>query len=494
MATQDGVTTFSSSLGIIGINDNEFLANCMNAATSRQSAGENLEAINILAIGLSRLPKNPELLYAYAVFLAEAGRITEARSMYQQCLQLMPVHVDALWNASELFRLNGSYQFAYECLKRFEELGEHRHGMYHRIASCLWHLNQGKSAEEYFLKALELDPDPISHYEYSLFLLSQGRYKQGFAEYAYRHNCNPAFGFDYLDWDIPKWSGDLQALKGATLFILPEQSIAIQLYFMAWVGELFQKVKVAGGEIIFVNPPPLFELACSNFATLGVQCLPFSGKNELFLAQSSINFCYAISDIPHQLNTVDLRGDAYLRAPELAIDQARQWVDGAKKIRIGIAWEAGGLEGGGDEALGGIDAFFKTFEATLPKNMKEGIEIVCLVAGPAASDISHFPNLKVKTFGHLILDVADISGLAKLCDIVISSDPVVSQLSIAMGITNLVLYKKSLSWHLCRVDRECSDRQNSILSCSISELATSPPALLKFLEDKVHSIFQIVGS
>lgn len=409
-------------------------------------------ALDTLRAYLIRDPQDPDVLYNYAVLLGEVGMADKASQIYRQCLKSNPNHLDCLWNAGELFRLNFCFDIAYDYLSKFERLGEYRAGLYHRIAVCLWHLGNLQDAKNYFERALIQDPHPLTNWEYSLFLMSQKDYLNGFTYYKDRFLVGERINVIYSGLGFPIWDGNFSELKDRTLFLIPEQGLGDQVQFLACLPSFFDAIPSSSTEVILLVGSELYELVKNSFIDLPAKVYLYEPGQDSPFRSSEFprGLEFPIGDLPWALHLSKPNPKTYLQASKNSIAQARQWLadchSADKKINIGIAWSTNDISPSLARNARNIPIRHYLEFLNIPQEILGNINFISLAVGNAAGEVYKLYDLDVLDFSHLIDDFSDTAGLIHCCDYVISPCTSLAHVAGAMGKPVLLMLSKYGDW------------------------------------------------
>ena len=428
-------------------------------ALSYKSIGRDDLCIERFKLAVQIFPKSDSLLYNYAVVLAETGQENLALSMYLNCLRYFPMHIDALWNAGELLRLDGQFEAAIECFQRLESQGVERQYLKHRMAVCFAHLGLSDQANEYFNWATLNEPNPTTTWEFALFLLAEKRYELGWVNYRRRFDDGQKINVVCQSFGFPKWDGNYRALEDKTLIVLPEQGLGDQVQFAACISELAQRVNQAGGNLVLVTRGALFDLFKSSFSGLKLDIVPHEiGRDWTGIAaQYGDALEVAIGDLPLFTQYFLPLRQPYLRASDASIQWANSLMErSGGAYRIGLAWGASTEMASPSRKQRDIPIeIFGRFK-NLPAEVFKRLEFISLMVGERAAQICKVPELHIQDLSYLIQDFSDTAGLIELCDLVITPCTSIAHVAGAMGKEVLLFSQKDVDWRW-RADQAQSD-------------------------------------
>lgn len=414
--------------------------------------GNSSQALDHLVKAIAANPRHPQYRYNYAVSLGLLGRENEAAVQYQACLRQDPNHRDALWNYGEMLRLSEHFELAAQLLERFAANGGNYSALNHRLGVIYGALGQDEAANAHFLKELNVAPaqaDPLTHWEYSLFLLSRERFTEGFAHYGRRFDSKGRNSVFCHDFELPMWHG--QFTHGSTLLIHGEQGLGDEMMFASIVPEVLAKACEAKSRVILAVKPAVVRLFKTSFP--GAIIIPHrvGGPAADISALGQVDWQVPIGDLP-QLFRRNLQDFYASRKAYLFADQQRAaWYakqlaaleapqdatqnnsTKPKKLRVGLMW-------GSNPA--NVNAKFVRWsqQRSIPIQMFERmaklvpeVEFVSLQNAERGYEAGLAPSLDILDLSHLQTDFLETASLIANLDLVISVDTSVSHLAGAMG-------------------------------------------------------------
>jgi len=425
------------------------------AALSLINLGLHSEGVARFELALRLFPLASDLLYNFAVVLSEAGNYDRARTVYQACLRVAPNHADALWNASELFRVNYNFGIAYCYLKRFEALGLKRFALWHRLAVCCAHLGLDNEAKAYFERAHIDDPNPVTTWENALYELSRKNYQAGWALYKDRFLASSSNNVHCESFGLPEWDGTLDQLRNKTLIILPEQGLGDQVQFVAALESLVQKAESVNAHIVLVARDELFALFQHSFRHLGVEVYPFHEgiSHHSIVAQHPGALQMAVGDIPLYAEYITPIPRVYLKVPEAAKTEADGWLSklpqrSSKKprYRIGIAWGTSQENPSAGRSRRNVPVEAFAMLAEIPEFESGELQFVSLMIGPLAQKIGGVPELDAIDLSVHLSDYADTAGVMACCDLVLTPCTSIAHVAAALGRRVVLLLQHHGDW------------------------------------------------
>ena len=440
----------------------------------------NLE-INSLNSNQEKSQKTESESKLYLGFDAhQAGKINRARKYYLEALELNP-------NEAEAWRLLGvianncqNYDKAIERLNTAMKLNPNNFMVYNNLAGVYKDIKQWQEAINYYNKALEINPNQgdsynglgnvykeienfdkaleaysnaikiepqksIYHCNLGLFLLLQGKIKEGFKKYEYRFDSKPSKLFKPK---TPMWKGNLEELEGKSIIIWNEQGLGDSLQFIRYVSFLkqFAAKVVLNLETSLI---PLYE-----------ECL----LEEYEIVEESVEVIYeydfhvSMMSLPHlfqtTLKTIPSIIPYILPPNKIPLSHLLADKD-VKKVfphpyRIGIVWAS---------KIGNPSLYVQKtcpIESFIDNLLEiDNIALYSLQVGEDAEQIKPYLEHKnIYDCTSLINNFKDTATLIYQLDLVITVDTAVAHLAGAMGKPTWVIlsYIPDWRWMLNRQD------------------------------------------
>lgn len=334
------------------------------ATAASRIAGEHLirgeadRAEEIILAALAEDPDDPNLLFVAGNCALMRHDDDRARAFYERCIAIAPAFVPPLLNLGFLHRRNQRLDEARQILRTAVSL-EPRNpvGWLNLTAS---YVNEGDpvAGEAMAREALAHCPaSPDIRWNLGLLLLEQGRWREGWREYANRFETAAAKPPVYgpARWRPPRLRDIAGIAAGHTVVCHGEQGLGDEILFAGMLGEFAADVVRRGGRLVLDCNPRLRRLYEENFCTADgrVSLLPMGGRADDAAAaraafDSPIDWLVPIGDLGcfyrnDARDFPDRRG--YLKvAPQrvLAIRESLA-VHARGRPLVGLAW-TGGLD------------------------------------------------------------------------------------------------------------------------------------------------------
>ncbi|XP_037278013.2 protein O-mannosyl-transferase TMTC1 [Rhipicephalus microplus] len=149
--TEEAVTQYQQALEI---QQNHTVA-LLNAARSLRSMNLNMQAESLYKRALALEP-DPQVMDNLAVFYVNAGRVNEARQLFEEIDRLFPEHHDSKVHHAQLLIRLRTFRAAEDLLLEVIENNSTDRGALHTAALLYNHINRTVEALDYILKALKL--------------------------------------------------------------------------------------------------------------------------------------------------------------------------------------------------------------------------------------------------------------------------------------------------------------------------------------------------
>ncbi len=363
--------------------------------------------------------------------LSALGRSTPALMAYRAALKRNPSHADAHSNLGALLRKLGRPGEALDAAERAAALAPHSAITHYNLANARAALEQ-TGAEEAYRKAIDLRPDwASSHLNYAVWLLREGRLKQGFAEYEWRW-AKPDAAALAQRLPHPRWNG--QPLDGKVILITAEQGLGDALQCARFIPLLARR----GATVLVEAKPGLRELLLTVEGIAGVvQPGDWIERLDFQIPWLSLPYAFEV-----ELETVPAEVP-YIHPPESLIARWQSALPPGAR-RIGLVWQgnpAATMDAGRSFPLAAMEPLSRIKDAAF----------VCLQRDHGLEQLEDapFPIARVGPAydGGSMLDTAAL--IANL-DLVIACDTAVAHLAGALGKPVWIALKAPAEWRWLR--------------------------------------------
>lgn len=349
------------------------------------------------------------------------GRFFDSLLHYDRALELNPKLHDGWCNRGIAFADLGLWASAQECFEKslalMPALEPHMNW-----ANMACHVMDLETAEREYRACLEIEPGNFdAHINLGITLLGQGRWKEGWPEYEWRHRNTPYQPRSQRNF--PQWKGE--SLHGKSIVLWPEQGFGDEILFMRYA----KAVKDFGAEVVMLEArPPLLRLAKW-----------VSGVDVAVMYNDTLptvpDFSCALMDVPMILGSSAPKWDG----PYVSWKSERNFAG-----NVGLCWSSGQRPLQPETAA--TASMKSIYLEWLRKLVMPGVQLVSLQK-------EHDDERLMKELGILdpmpqVNDFADTAELINGLDLVISVDTAVAHLAGAMGkpVWNLVRFNAYWPW------------------------------------------------
>jgi tetratricopeptide (TPR) repeat protein len=443
-----------------------------NLGIALQQTGRIDEAIDALNAAVNLRPNHPETLNSLGNTLIERDRLDDAIAMFRRALALQPNHARAQNNLGAALLKQKDYDGAIKCYhlalaiepcfaeahanlgltlqamgKTDEAIASFRRAIDARpqYADALTYLAaslavKGLLDEAIALnqQALQMQPEHADgHMSLALFLLSQGRFREGWPEYEWRRRTKTTL-INHGAPEEKQWRGE--DLRGRRILIYCEQGRGDVIHYARYVPLVAQR----GGRVILEAYPELRRL---------LQTLPgVEQMVELKGAVPSFDLHCQLPSLPYIFDTTLETIPAsvpYLHADPKLAEAWRQRVGRAGDgLKIGLVWAGNPDHSNNHNRSMHLEDF-------APLREIGGVQFFSLQLGDPARQIAAATNpLEITDWTGELEDYADTAALVENLDLIISVDTSVAHLAGAMGkqVWVLVSHPADFRWLLDRRD------------------------------------------
>ncbi len=299
---------------------------------------------------------------------------------------------------------------------------------YYFLVNLNTRLGDFRAAEYYFKKLLKLAPTNNNYFWHSAFLISQGKFKEGFKDYDKRFCLEgQPCPFAYVDEEIKKWDGK-EDLSDKVLLVHSEQGNGDNLMFCRFLP-MFKKLAKKVIFMTYQSLMPLFE-----YNDFGVEVVPLSRDFKQYNIDRYVFTMDAMALFGITPDTIPLT-DKYLDIPQEVVDEyAKKNLPQNDKIKIGL--------GCGYSYKWGETRDIPFMEI-FPFAQIEGTELYSFQVGETSLQLKDLPpGVKITDLSGTFNSFLDTAAAMKNMDIIICADNVLLNLAGAMGLKTYALFNK----------------------------------------------------
>ena len=380
---------------------------------------------------------NPNYAEAYnnlGITLKDLEKYEESIINLEKAIELNPNYAEAYYNLGEAYRYQGKLQDSCNKYRKAIEIKSKYPEAYNNLGIVLRELGQLEESCSMYKKAIELKPEYADAYNnLSFTLLQKYNFKEAFELSEWRwYTEDEKQGM--ISSSKPIWNGEINSI----VYVWKEQGIGDEIMFCSILPE------IAGiSKKIILNCDkrliPLFERSFPNNIIYEHNRKNINEKNyDFHISMGSLRRFFR-----KDLNSFEKASFGYLKSDLKKTNELNKKIRNQKKIiYAGISW--------GSKSKGQM-AFFKTIELKeLALRLdKLNIKLINLQYGDISKEIL---NLKSK-YDLDIIDIKeidktnDIDGLASLvcaCDLIVSIDNFLVQLSGSLGVDTRILLPSNM--------------------------------------------------
>jgi Flp pilus assembly protein TadD len=293
-----------------------------NSAFMLQQQGRYEEAVEQYLALLKLEPRAADALCNCGVSLMQLGKLDEAETFMRRALAL-DVRSLAAWNDLALLhqragRNEQAVALAREGLRRADSTHlRNTLGLAHQ------YLGNYEKAADFFRRAIQLDgANAAAHFNLASLLLAQGRFAEGWREYAWRPQRATArsalAGVRWLE------VADLGGVAGKSVQLVGEQGLGDELFLMRFAGGLLER----GARLSYRGDSRIGSLLAPRIAVA-------SGND------GTADYCALLGDLPALLGADSTPAPLALAPRAERVAKAASHLAGAKAPFLGVTWAAG---------------------------------------------------------------------------------------------------------------------------------------------------------
>jgi Flp pilus assembly protein TadD len=312
--------------------------------------GRGAEALDLARRAVELDRRNAEYLNTLGIGFAETGQLEQAASCFKRALKERPDYAEGHYNLGKVYRKLGRTSDAEQCYLRARRLDPSKvqaaanlavlrigQGRYEEALSFLAEARArlpddgsiavntatallARSGPEAAIGELAsfLESHPrseLAHAELGRLLLAEGRFAEGWSEYAWRHGQGPI---------------ELPHCTGKRVLLLPDQGLGDHLFFLRFGGELRRRA----AHVAFACPEKLFALLQAN--------PPVDELRRDWEERAGFDVALPVGELPRLLGSRDTPAPLPLRvAPERLARWGERLAALGPPPYLGLTWRAG---------------------------------------------------------------------------------------------------------------------------------------------------------
>ena len=305
-------------------------------------------------------------------------------------------------------------------------------------------LGYADEAVRSFRMAIAIEPGIVlGHWNYSLQLLRNGDYANGWKEYEWRWRWDK-FPDPPRHLPAPRWRGE--PLAGKTIVVFAEQGYGDAIQF----APLATRVAEQAGAVLLEVTTPLVRLFRESFEGGNIAVLERTNDPHRVATKRAYDYVVPMMSLPDrfglEIEDLPLFAHPYLK-PAPADNAA--WAErlaAASGLKVGLAW-AGRPTHGDDHKRS------MTLERLRPLFELEGISWHSLQVGPSTAQLAA-ANLPIADLSSALKDFADTTAATAQLDLVITVDTVIAHIAGALGKPVWLMLPAIAEWRWLREGSE----------------------------------------
>ena len=398
-------------------------------ATARHEAGRLDEAKSLYEEALRRDPGNAFATHYLGVLAMQRGALDESLRRLERSLELRPDVPAFHTNLGLCHKRRGELGPAIASHRRAAELDPRSASIRSNLAVALQEAGRLAEALAEFDRAIELDPGyPEAHYNRGLALLAHGDYGRGWPELEWRARCREFAERNLVVPGLAPWQGE--ALAGKTLHVRLEQGHGDTLQFVRFLPALADR----GARVVMEAGAELAEVVATVDPRIAIV--------EPGAFPAGIDFYVNLMSVPRWL---EVRPEAiphpppYLAAEASKVRQWRERLGGGPGRTVGLVW-------GGNPKHHNDRNRSCPLRTLAPLLDAGGCRWFSLQVGPRARELAELGDPRLVDLGAGLRSYADTAAAVSALDLVISVDTSVVHLAGALARPAWVLLPHAPDW------------------------------------------------
>jgi tetratricopeptide (TPR) repeat protein len=401
-----------------------------NRGNALRELGRNQEALESYDIAIALKPDYAEAFNNRGRVLRDLHGPEAALASYDRAIALAPDYAGARSNRGNMLLMLGRPDAALADHDVAIALQPDNFRAHNNRGNALLDVKQLDSALQSYGRAIALRPDYAeAHWNRGIALLLQGRWEEGWPEYAHRHRTGFAAPQDIYPADR-LWTGE-QDLAGKNLLIHCEQGLGDAIQFCRYALVARDK----GARVSLLPHKGLAGL------------LRGLGSGIAIVDDYAAGFDYHVPllDMPQAcgttVGTVPWSG-AYLHAEPERVARWRAHI-GPHGLKIGICWQ------GNPNSPSDIGRSFpvRLFETV---SRLDGVRLIALQKGAGLEQLDHLPDgmavERLPSFDEGSDAFLDTAAVMANLDLIVTSDTAMAHLAGGLGRPVLVALKYVPDW------------------------------------------------
>jgi len=396
------------------------------------------EAIKDYDVVISHNPKNIDALINQSAVYQDMQNFEEGLRTINIALSYDPNNYKALSNRGNLFQSLYRYEDAIHDFDMAIKLEPSIIGTYVNRSNSLKFLGRLSEAAKSLDAALAIDKNNANaQFHYSILLLSQKRFSEGWEKYKYRWKA--------MNLKQPKFVEDLPSFsiteKHGKLLVWCEQGIGDQIFFGSILRDLPKNLVVE----VLINPKliDLFKLSFPHISFISSQSNIEISSYDFQIGLVELASLYRNSK--DDLNKLPSR---FIITNDVKNNVFKKILQKNKKFTCGISWKSKNNINGYARSI--------SLESLLPILQTQGLSFVNLQYGDTTADANYLKDnydINFEDIGSVdnYNDLDSLASLIESCDFIITIDNSTVHLAGSMGKKTYLLLPYGLGsiwyWH-----------------------------------------------
>ncbi len=408
-------------------------------------AGRLTEAQSMYRQVLQLMPRQPDALHMLGILHFQAKEFAEAAELISQSLALNPKSAVAQFNYGNALRESRQFEAAISAFNEAIRLKPDYLDALKNLGNIYKELNDIDNAIACYDRLLKIDPQHLATlYNKSLALLLQQRLSDGWPLYENRFRCDTK-GQKFIGHAIARKAPDWDGLPlTQPLLVLPEQGLGDQIFYAGMLPDL---QKTMPGSVVCLDPR-LISLFQRCFYQLQF-ITPDALKQETGRTYGAQIYLGSLGQFfRHNQDAMARVSSPYLLAEPTQEKMLRSLLRKENRLVCGLSWVSKSSDHGRDKSL--------TLDTLKPLLGLTDIDFIDLQYGDTIEEREQFqkttaiPVRKINAIDNFY-DIDGLAALISACDIVITVSNSTAHLAAALGKPVLVMLPNHTPlwyWHL----------------------------------------------
>jgi tetratricopeptide (TPR) repeat protein len=412
---------------------------------AHHQAGRLTEAQSLYRQVLQLMPRQPDALHMLGILHFQAKEFAEAVELIGQSLALNPNSAVTQFNYGNALRESRQFEAAISAFNEAIRIKPDYLDALKNLGNIYKELNDIDNAIACYDRLLKIDPQhSATLYNKSLALLLQQRFSDGWPLYENRFRCDTK-DHKFIGHAIARKAPDWDGLPlTQPLLVLPEQGLGDQIFYAGMLPDL---QKTMPGSVVCLDPRliSLFQRCFDQLHFLSPEAL----KQEVGIAYGAQIYLGSLGKFfRHSQDGMTRVSSPYLRAEPTQEKMLRSLLGKENRLVCGLSWVSKSSEHGRDKSL--------SLDTLKPLLGLPDIDFIDLQYGDTLAEREQFqkttaiPIRKINAIDNFY-DIDGLAALISACDIVITVSNSTAHLAAALGKPVLVMLPNHTPlwyWHL----------------------------------------------